>query len=125
MKRTYTWTPQQAARFRNDPLWASGQRRGRSLKEVLSLCDVDMSYTMPFDQINLKEYVRRALECLTPREEYAIRNYFGIDTDAQTFAELAEGWGIHTSYAREIVLKGLKKLRHPARGKQLRDFVRA
>ena len=71
----------------------------------------------------LKEQLEQVLETLTDREENVLRLRFGLD-DGRT-----RTWKKQVRYLatreriRQIEAKALRKLRHPSRSNQLRDFM--
>ncbi len=71
----------------------------------------------------LLEEVEHTLRSLTPKEEKILRMRFGIgENGPYTLEEIGHDFGISRERVRQIVEKGLRKLRHPARGKSLEAF---
>ena len=61
---------------------------------------------------------------LSPHEEKVIRRYFGFDGPPQTLEEIGRSWGnVTRERVRCVKDRGLAKLRHPSRSRQLRDFL--
>jgi RNA polymerase primary sigma factor len=74
--------------------------------------------------INLAEKARKILASLTPREEKILRMRFGIgEKSNHTLEEVGQLFDITRERIRQIEAKALRRLRHPSRGKQLKDFV--
>lgn len=74
--------------------------------------------------VQLQSRVRRVLSTLTPREEKVIRMRFGIgEPSDRTLEEIGEKFHVTRERTRMIEAKALRKLRHPARSKMLRDFA--
>ena len=72
---------------------------------------------------NLRRQTRRVLGTLTPREEQVLRLRFGIGERAdQTLEEVGLRFAVTRERIRQIEAKALRKLRHPARARQLRSF---
>jgi RNA polymerase primary sigma factor len=73
---------------------------------------------------NLAEHTRKILASLTPREDKILRMRFGIgEKSDHTLEEVGQDFGITRERIRQIEAKALRRLRHPSRGKQLKDFV--
>ena len=63
------------------------------------------------------------LASLTPREERMIRMYYGLADDLdeeQSFRQLGDAFSVTHERARQILHKGLRKLRHPKRTRRLK-----
>ena len=74
--------------------------------------------------LNLQEQTRRVLSTLTPREEKVLRMRFGIgEKSDHTLEEVGQNFDVTRERIRQIEAKALRKLRHPSRGKKLKDFV--
>lgn len=72
----------------------------------------------------LKEELRDVLDTLTDREENVLRLRFGLDDGRQrTLEDVGKVFGVTRERIRQIEAKALRKLRHPSRSKQLKDFL--
>ena len=72
----------------------------------------------------LKEQLMSVLHTLLPREEKVIRLRFGLDDGRpHTLEEVGEEFQITRERIRQIEAKALRKLRHPSRSKNLRDYL--
>ncbi len=72
----------------------------------------------------LKEELEDVLETLTDREENVLRLRFGLDDGRQrTLEDVGKVFGVTRERIRQIEAKALRKLRHPSRSKQLKDFI--
>lgn len=72
----------------------------------------------------LKEQLESVLDILTDREENVLRLRFGLDDGrTRTLEEVGKVFGVTRERIRQIEAKALRKLRHPSRSKQLRDFL--
>ena len=72
----------------------------------------------------LKEQLESVLDQLTDREENVLRLRFGPDDGrTRTLEEVGKVFGVTRERIRQIEAKALRKLRHPSRSKQLKDFL--
>ena len=72
----------------------------------------------------LKEQWEDVLDTLTDREENVLRLRFGLDDGrTRTLEEVGKVFGVTRERIRQIEAKALRKLRHPSRSKQLKDFL--
>ena len=72
----------------------------------------------------LKEQVRAALGVLSERERQVLEMRFGLlDGQDNTLEEVGRFFGVTRERIRQIEAKALRKLRHPTRSRQLRDYL--
>ena len=72
----------------------------------------------------LKEQIRSALGVLSERERQVLELRFGlIDGQDNTLEEVGRFFGVTRERIRQIEAKALRKLRHPTRSRQLRDYL--
>ena len=73
----------------------------------------------------LKEQLDEVLEQLTDREENVLRLRFGLEKNGEirTLEQVGQVFGVTRERIRQIEAKALRKLRHPSRSKQLKDFL--
>ena len=72
----------------------------------------------------LKEQLVEVLSTLTEREQKVLRLRFGLDDGrARTLEEVGKEFDVTRERIRQIEAKALRKLRHPSRSKQLKDFI--
>ncbi len=72
----------------------------------------------------MDEQLEHVLKTLTEREETVLRLRFGIgDGRQRTLEEVGNRFGVTRERVRQIETKALRKMRHPARSKRLRDFI--
>jgi RNA polymerase primary sigma factor len=75
-------------------------------------------------QSMLKEKIDEVLGTLTPREARILRLRFGLDTGVPyTLEEVGEKFGLTRERIRQIEGKALRRLRHPRRSRQLKDYL--
>jgi RNA polymerase primary sigma factor len=95
----------------------------KELKDVI----VDEKSVSPFKTLENSEAATRieeVLSSLTEREEKIIRMRFGIGIGTEhTLEEVGKYFNLTRERIRQIEIKALKKLRHPARSKMLREYV--
>ena len=61
---------------------------------------------------------------MTDREENVLRLRFGLDDGKmRTLEDVGKVFNVTRERIRQIEAKALRKLRHPSRSKQLRDFI--
>ena len=96
--------------------------------EGLTLGDfvVDSKTPTHFDRVNysqMRELLSEVMDTLTPREKKVLSLRFGLeDGRARTLEEVGRSFNASREHIRQIEVKALRKLRHPARSKKLRDF---
>jgi RNA polymerase primary sigma factor len=95
----------------------------KELKDVI----IDEKSVSPFKTLENSEAANRieqVLSSLTEREEKIIRMRFGIGVSSEhTLEEVGKFFNLTRERIRQIEIKALKKLRHPARSKLLREYV--
>ncbi|HSF82467.1 MAG TPA: sigma-70 family RNA polymerase sigma factor [Anaerolineales bacterium] len=72
----------------------------------------------------LRERVNEVLATLTPREARILRLRFGLDDNrSYTLEEVGQKFGLTRERIRQIEGKALRRLRHPRRSRQLREYL--
>lgn len=72
----------------------------------------------------LKEKISEVLNSLTEREQKVLCLRFGLeDGRARTLEEVGQYFHVTRERIRQIEAKALRKLKHPSRSRQLRDFL--
>ena len=93
------------------------------------LCDFieDEVIENPVDyttRVVLREQLDEVLDTLTDREENVLRLRFGLDDGKmRTLEDVGKVFNVTRERIRQIEAKALRKLRHPSRSKQLKDFI--
>ena len=78
---------------------------------------------MEFVDVSLREEIDKVLSTLAPREEKVIRMRFGIgEKRDSTLEEVGDVFGLTRERIRQIEVKALRRLRHPARRRKLESF---
>jgi RNA polymerase primary sigma factor len=72
----------------------------------------------------LSEKVQEVLDTLPPREARILRLRFGLENGrSYTLEEVGQKFGLTRERIRQIESKALRRLRHPRRSRQLRDYL--
>ena len=72
----------------------------------------------------LREKVEEVLSTLSPREANILRLRFGlVNGRAYTLKEVGQKFGLTRERIRQIESQALRRLRHPSRSRQLRDYL--
>ena len=75
-------------------------------------------------RVLLREQLDEVLDTLTDREENVLRLRFGLDDGKmRTLEDVGKVFNVTRERIRQIEAKALRKLRHPSRSKQLKDFI--
>ena len=75
-------------------------------------------------RVVLREHLDEMLDTLTDREENVLRLRFGLDDGKmRTLEDVGKVFNVTRERIRQIEAKALRKLRHPSRSKQLKDFI--
>lgn len=100
-----------------------GEEQDSSLVDFIE----DVDSPAPTDEAAfqlLKEQLSEVLDTLTDREEGVLRLRYGLDDGrSRTLEEIGQVYGVTRERIRQIEAKALRKLRHPSRSKQLRDYL--
>jgi RNA polymerase primary sigma factor len=92
---------------------------GMFIEDTLSPTPIQSAY-----QSMLKQKVEDVLGTLTPREARVLRLRFGLDDGTvYTLEEVGEKFGLTRERIRQIEGKALKRLRHPLRARQLKEYL--
>jgi len=72
----------------------------------------------------LREKIEEVLDTLPPREARSLRLRFGLENGHNyTLEEVGEKFGLTRERIRQIESKALRRLRHPRRSRQLREYL--
>jgi len=75
-------------------------------------------------QTMLREKIEEVLTTLSPREARVLRLRFGLDDgNVYTLEEVGKKFGLTRERIRQIEGKALRRLRHPRRARQLKDYL--
>lgn len=88
---------------------------------------VDHRQLLPEDEVTrhaLFEAIDDVLAQLSDREAYVIRRRFGLNGETQsTLQEIGDHYEVTRERIRQIQDKALRRLRHPVRSRQLRNYL--
>jgi RNA polymerase primary sigma factor len=100
-----------------------GEESDTMLKDFIE----DKGNLSPLDAViheDLRAHIDKVLCTLSPKEEMVIRKRFGIGEDSpHTLEEVGQEFEVTRERIRQIEVKAIRKLKHPARSKWLRDFL--
>ena len=72
----------------------------------------------------LGEKIREVLDTLPPRESHVLRLRFGLENGrVHTLEEVGQKFGLTRERIRQIETRALRRLRHPRRSRQLREYL--
>jgi len=92
---------------------------GQFIEDDLSPTPLQMAY-----QSMLKEKIEEVLTTLAPREARVLRLRFGLDDgNIYTLEEVGQKFGLTRERIRQIEGKALRRLRHPRRARQLKEYL--
>ena len=105
------------------------QKIRRVLEDELEETKYNIEYSseyrpaIEYDESVLDDRLDEVFKTLTFREEKILRLRFGIGAEkSHTFEEIAQMVDVSRERIRQIMLKSLRKIRHPKRAKLLRGF---
>jgi RNA polymerase primary sigma factor len=76
------------------------------------------------EQALLHDALETLLQTLTPRQARILRMRFGLENGYDyTLAEIGERFGVSRERVRQIEKEALRRLRHPRRSRQLKDYL--
>lgn len=92
---------------------------GMYIEDEFSLTPMQSAY-----QSMLKEKMAEVLSTLAPREAHILSMRFGLDDGVvYTLDEVGQRFGLTRERIRQIEGKALRRLRHPRRSRQLKDYL--
>lgn len=92
---------------------------GQFVEDQLSPTPIQSAYTKL-----LREKIEEVLDTLPPREARILRLRFGLENGHNyTLEEVGEKFGLTRERIRQIESKALRRLRHPRRSRQLREYL--
>ena len=72
----------------------------------------------------LRDHLEEALATLNPREVRILRMRFGLQNgQSYTLEEVGKKFGLTRERIRQIEGQALRRLRHPSRSRELRDYL--
>ncbi len=116
-----------ALRSAEEPVSLEGPVGGDEDSSTLGDFIQDEDTLSPVDSVTnglLREQVQEALASLNDRERQVLEFRFGlVDGKEHTLEEVSGYFTVTRERIRQIEAKALRKLRHPSRSNQLRDFL--
>jgi RNA polymerase primary sigma factor len=92
---------------------------GMFIEDEISPTPIQSAY-----QSMLREKIDEVLGTLSPREARVLRLRFGLDNGTPyTLEEVGEKFGLTRERIRQIEGKALRRLRHPRRARQLKEYL--
>ena len=92
---------------------------GQFVEDQLTPTPVESTYSKL-----LREKIEEVLDTLPPREARILRLRFGLENGHNyTLEEVGAKFGLTRERIRQIESKALRRLRHPRRSRQLRDYL--
>lgn len=114
------WTAEEVSQFRGFPREAVYPESIDDWDEIFP-SEEDAN---AFDEAETKEIIADALAELPEREADIIRMRFGIDRESEmTLEEIGQIYGVTRERIRQIEAKGLDRLSHPGRKRQLQELL--
>jgi RNA polymerase primary sigma factor len=92
---------------------------GQFVEDQLTPTPIESTYSKL-----LREKIEEVLDTLPPREARILRLRFGLENGHNyTLEEVGDKFGLTRERIRQIESKALRRLRHPRRSRQLRDYL--
>lgn len=92
---------------------------GQFVEDQLTPTPIESTYSKL-----LREKIEEVLDTLPPREARILRLRFGLENGHNyTLEEVGNKFGLTRERIRQIESKALRRLRHPRRSRQLRDYL--
>jgi RNA polymerase primary sigma factor len=100
-----------------------GKEDDSRLGDIIEDRDSEVSANSVANEL-LRRDITRVLKTLNPKEQEVLIMRFGLDDGKQkTLEEVGQAFGVTRERIRQIESKALRKLRHPNRNKQLREYM--
>ena len=115
-----------AFEIERDAFWESCVDEYEGLKRIVGKIFNDDNLLDDYDDVELEEIADvlwELLDTLTEREKACLAFRFGLHDEALSESELSEKYGVTEERIRQIINKGMRKLRHPSRAKKLRYAI--
>jgi RNA polymerase sigma factor (sigma-70 family) len=96
----------------------------RALDKLLGMDNGELIAIAPDEEFSKREskvVLIKALETLTPREQYVLVARFGLGCEEQTLEEISEDIDVTRERVRQIEAKALRKLRKPYHSNKLQE----
>jgi len=73
-----------------------------------------------YNQADMELRVRECINSLSERDQFVLREYF---FKGRTYEDIATDLEVSHTRVQQLVMRALRRLRHPSRARKLRDFV--
>lgn len=109
-----------------DVFWESCIDEYEGIKRIVGKIFNDDNLLDDYDDVELEEIADvlwELLDTLTEIEKACLAFRYGLHDDALSESELSEKYGVTEERIRQVLNKGIRKLRHPSRAKKLRYAI--
>lgn len=121
-----TTSSNDALEIERDAFWESCVDEYEGIKRIVSEIFRNDNLLDDHDDVELEEIADvlwELLDTLTEREKACLAFRYGLHGEALSESELSEKYGVAEERIRQILNKGIRKLRHPSRAKKLRYVI--
>jgi len=100
------------------------EEEGGRLRDLLEMEEDEGPYRPEIEDVSLEESLNEALDRLSERERYVVRQRFGLGEERErTLAEVAAQLGVSLERVRQIQVRAINKLRTPGLRRVVEPFL--